>query len=71
MKLYYSKGACSLAVRIAINELKVKCDFVAVDLKTKKLESGEDYLPINPKGAVPALGTSHGVLTENCVIKQY
>lgn len=71
MKLYYSKGACSLAVRIVINELDIDCEFISVDLKAKKLESGEDYLKINSKGAVPAIETEHGLLTENQVIQQY
>lgn len=72
MKLYYSKGSCSLAVRIVINEIGAQCEFEAVDLKTKKTASGADYLQINPKGAVPALEIkSSEVLTENSVIQQY
>lgn len=72
MKLYYSKGACSLAPRIIIHELGVNCDFEAVDLKTKQTETGEDYLKINPKGSVPALVTEDNeILTENAVIQQY
>ncbi len=72
MKLYYSKGACSLAVRIVICELGVACEFEAVDLHTKKTESGIDYLTINPKGSVPALLLdSKEILTENAVIQQY
>ena len=38
MKLYYSKGACSLAIRIAIHEFNLPCEFESVDLKTKKLK---------------------------------
>lgn len=72
MKLYYSKGACSLAPRIIINELGLKSDYTAVDLKAKKTETGEDFLQINPKGAVPVLVTDTGeILTENGVILQY
>src|SRR5690348_3970643 len=72
MKLYYSKGACSLAVRIVINELGLKCDYEAVDLKTKKTATGDDFLKINDAGAVPALALDDKkILTENIVIQQY
>jgi glutathione S-transferase len=72
MKLYYSKGACSLVVRIIIHEIGLKSDFESVDLKTKKTEKGTDYLTVNHKGAVPTLITAdHKILTENAVILQY
>jgi len=72
MKLYYSKGACSLAVRIVINELNIPCQFESVDLRAKKTETGEDFYKINPKGAVPALLLdANEILTENAVMQQY
>ena len=72
MKLYYTKGACSLAARIIINELALTCEYEAVDLKTKRTEKNQDFLQINPKGAVPTLETKNGeILTENAVIQQY
>lgn len=72
MKLYYSKGACSLAVRIVLHELKLDFKAEAVNLGTKKTETGQDFLTINPKGAVPALILDNqAVLTENTVIQQY
>jgi glutathione S-transferase len=71
MKLYYSKGACSLTVRIIINELGLKADFESVDLATKRTETGKDYLTINPKGAVACLEIENKILTENVVILQY
>ena len=72
MKLYYSRGACSLTVRIIINELAIPCDYEAVNLKTKKTENDEDYFKINPKGAVPALELANQeILTENAAILQY
>lgn len=72
MKLYYSKGACSLAVRIVIHELKLKAEFESVDLKNKTTETGANYLMINPKGAVPVLVIENNeILTENAVIQQY
>jgi glutathione S-transferase len=72
MKLYYTKGVCSLAVRIMLHELKLDCEYEAVNLMAKTTESGKDYLAINPKGSVPALLLNNGeCLTENAVILQY
>lgn len=72
MKLYYSPGACSLSPHIALLEAGLPYDLVKVDLKAKKLEGGDDYLAVNPKGQVPALGLDSGELvTEGPVIVQY
>jgi glutathione S-transferase len=72
MKLYFSKGACSLAVRIVINEIGLKSEYEAVNLQEKKVSNGDDFFKINPKGAVPALLTDdQHLLTENAVIQQY
>src|SRR5258706_4160768 len=71
MKLYYSPGACSLPPHIALLEAGLPYDLVKVDLKAKKLENGDDYLKVNPKGQVPALGLDSGELvTEGPVIMQ-
>jgi len=72
MKLYWSPGACSQAPHILLHEIGLYHEAARVDLRTKKLEDGSDYLAINPKGAVPALELDSGeVLTENAVILQY
>ncbi|HAT7003150.1 TPA: glutathione transferase GstA [Legionella pneumophila] len=72
MKLYYCRGACSLVVRIILNELGLNFQDEEVDLKVKKTAGGEDFFKINPKGAVPTLVLDNGdVLTENQVILQY
>ena len=71
MKLYYSPGACSLSPHIALLEAGLPYDLVKVDLRAKKLENGDDYLQVNPKGQVPALGLDNGqVVTEGPVIIQ-
>lgn len=72
MKLYYSRGACSLAPHILINELNLSCDYESVDLKTKVTEKDKDFVKVNPKGSVPVLITNDNeTLTENGVILQY
>jgi glutathione S-transferase len=71
MKLYYSPGACSLSPHIALLEAGLPYDLVKVDLRAKKLENGDDFLAINPKGQVPALALDSGELvTEGPVIVQ-
>src|SRR6202012_5481545 len=71
MKLYYSPGACSLSPHIALLEAGLPYDLVKVDLRAKKLENGDDFLSVNPKGQVPALALDSGeIITEGPVIVQ-
>lgn len=71
MILYYSPGACSLSPHIALLEAGLPYDLVKVDLRAKKVENGDDYLKVNPKGQVPALVMDNGeLLTEGPVIVQ-
>ena len=56
---------------IALLEAGLPYDLVKVDLRAKKLENGDDFLQINPKGQVPALSLDSGELvTEGPVIVQ-
>lgn len=72
MKLYYTPGACSLSPHIALLEAGLPFSLHKVDLKNKKLESGEDFTRVNPKGYVPALVLDDGtLLTEGSAIVQY
>ena len=72
MKLFYAPGACSLSPHIVLRELGLPFALEAVDLKTKKTETGADFTAINPKGYVPALQLEDGeVLTEGAAIVQY
>ncbi|MCO5113010.1 MAG: glutathione binding-like protein [Bdellovibrionaceae bacterium] len=71
MKLYYSPGACSLSVNIALREADLKFDMVKVDLKTKETTEGH-YLDVNPNGYVPALKLNDNtLLTEANVILRW
>ncbi|HOL36238.1 MAG: glutathione transferase GstA [Proteobacteria bacterium] len=72
MKLYYAAGACSLAPHIVVHEAALAVEPVRVDLRTKKLADGSDYLAINPLGYVPMLELDDGQrLHEAAVILQY
>lgn len=72
MKLYYMPGSCSLAAHVIAQEAGIALDLIRVDKQTKKTETGDDYLAINPNGYVPALVLNDGtVLTEASVIVQY
>jgi glutathione S-transferase len=69
MKLYYARGACSLADRICLHEAGIPATFEMVDIKTKTTEAGSDFLAINPKGYVPALVLDSGeTITENIAV---
>lgn len=72
MKLYYTPGACSLAVHIALREASVPFELEKVDLARKRTERGRSYLEVNPKGSVPALELEGGdILTEAAACLQY
>jgi glutathione S-transferase len=69
MKLYYAPGACSLASRISLYEIGAPAEFVRADIRTKQLETGEDFRTISPLGYVPALQLDDGqILLENTAI---
>ena len=65
MKLFYKPGACSLASHIALRETGKDVDLVSVDLMKKRLENGDDFFAINPKGQIPAL-----LLNDNTLITE-
>lgn len=72
MKFYHVPGSCSDASAIVLAEAGFSVEFLAIDLREKKLADGSSFLEINPKGQVPALLLDTGeLLTEGPVIMQY
>jgi glutathione S-transferase len=72
MKLYYSRGACSLGPNIALHEVGASFERIKIDPKTKLTQDGVDFGTINPNGYVPVLELDSGErLTEAAVILQY
>lgn len=72
MKLFYKPGACSLASHITLRESGKDFTLNGVDLMKKRLENGDDFFAVNPKGQVPALLLDDGtLLTEGVAIMQY
>jgi glutathione S-transferase len=71
MKLYYSPGACSLAVHVALREAGLAFELEKVNLGTKQTSSGADLRASNWKGQVPTLVLDDGeVVTEAQVVLQ-
>ena len=50
MKLYYTLGVCSHSPHLAFLELGLDHSLVKVNPRTKKTETGLDFLSINPNG---------------------
>src|SRR3984957_5100184 len=72
MKLYYMKGACSLASYISLTEAGIKFEAAEIDHKSRRTHDGEDLDTINPKGYVPILQLDNGeILTENVAVLYY
>lgn len=72
MKLYYSKGACSLSPHITACEAELPIELIEVDLQNRRTKTGEDFLLINPNGYVPVLILDDGSkLMEGPAIVQY
>jgi glutathione S-transferase len=72
MNLYFSPLACSLATRIVLYETGSEAEFTQVDLRSKRLPDGSDFLAIAPMGQVPVLRIEDGsLLTENTAVLQH
>ena len=72
MKLYTSPYTCALAPQIALEEAGLAYTLEKVNLRSKLTAGGVDFTTINPKGYVPALELSPGVvLTEVPALLQW
>ena len=65
--LYFAHDTCALAPYIALEEVGADYKVRLIDF-AKNEQQSEDYLSVNPKGRVPALVTSEGILTETPAI---
>lgn len=70
MHLIYGQNTCSLATHIALVDAGAEYSLRRIDFAKTEQQSPE-FLAINPKGRVPALVTSHGVLTETPAMLAY
>jgi glutathione S-transferase len=72
VKLYYSRGACSLTPHILLRETGLPFTLERMEPATHKTEHGADFFAVNAKGYVPVLELDDGQhLTEGPVICQY
>lgn len=70
LKFFFGPKTCALASRIALEEAGAAYEAVRLDMAGGQQRT-PDYLAVNPKGRVPALGTPKGVLTETPAILTY
>lgn len=69
--LYYAPGTCALATHITLAEAGASYDTKRLDFRAGQQRTAE-FLAVNPKGRVPALGLpGGGVLTETPAILVY
>lgn len=67
-QLYYSPGACSLAVHVLLHELKQDFELIRVDLGKPR---DPEFLKLNMKGSVPVLVQDGSPILEGGAILTY
>jgi glutathione S-transferase len=68
--LYYSPGACSLAIHVALNEIGADFKLENTSIMDGKNRSDE-FLKVNPRGQVPVLTDDNKVIREGAAILIY
>jgi glutathione S-transferase len=66
--LYYSPGACSMAIHVALNECNQPVTLAKVNLREPRTP---EFLKINPRGQVPVLVDGDLVIREGAAILIY
>ncbi len=66
-RFFYAPKSCSLASHIALEQAGAAYEAIKVNLGENE-QREDEYLSINPKGRVPVLATTDGILTENLAI---
>ncbi len=67
-KLFYSPGACSMAIHIALNECNQAVTLEKVNLREAR---SPEFLKVNPRGQVPVLVDGDTVIREGAAILVY
>ena len=70
MILHYAPHTCALASHIALEQAGADYQIKRIEFSKKEQQSPE-YLRVNPKGRVPALVTTRGILTETPAILSF
>lgn len=69
-KVYYSPGACSMAVHVLLNEIGAAFEPVAISIKEGQNKTPE-FLKLNPRGQVPVLADDALIVREGGAILTY
>ena len=67
-KLYYSPGACSMAIHVALNECNQPVTLEKINIQEPR---PPEFLKINPRGQVPVLVDGDLVIREGAAILVY
>ena len=70
LKLYYCRTSCAYAPHILLYDADADFEVQHIDF-SKNEQTAPEFLSINPKGRVPALMTTDGIVTENPAILLY
>jgi len=66
-KLYYSPGACSMSIHVALNECNQPVTLEKLDMAAGQNRT-PDFLKINPRGQVPVLMDGDQIIREGAAI---